>query len=176
MEIEFEAKVLDINVADIQKKLEDLGARKEPEVLMRRWIFDNNLSTSDDIERWLRLRDDGNKVTLTYKHHHGSGICDTEELEVEVVDFDRTAEILSKFFRNIYYQENKRIIFKLKDVEFCIDFWPKIPAYLEVESSSEKKVKEGLALLGLKSDSNLSVRDIYFKYGVDLHSFKELKF
>ncbi|MCX6708662.1 MAG: adenylate cyclase [Candidatus Woesearchaeota archaeon] len=175
MQIEFEAKVLDIDVAEIQKKLEKLGAKKEPEVLMRRWIFDNH-NPSDDKEEWLRLRDDGKKVTLTYKHHHGCGVCDTEELEVEVVDFEKTAEILSNFFKNKYYQENKRIVFNLKDIEFCIDSWPKIPPYLEVESSSEKKVKEGLALLDLKSDSNLSVRNIYFKYGVDLHSFKELKF
>jgi len=175
MQIEFEAKVLDIDVAGIQKKLEKLGAKKEPEVLMRRWIFDN-LPPSEDKEEWLRLRDDGKKVTLTYKHHRGCGVCDTEEIEVEVVDFEGTAEILSKFFKNRYYQENKRIVFKLKDIEFCIDSWPKIPPYLEVESSSEKKVKEGLALLGLKSDSNPSVREIYFRYGVDLHSFKELKF
>ena len=175
MEIEFEVKVLEINVAGIQKKLESLGARKEPEVLMRRWIFDN-LDPDKEKEEWLRLRDDGKKVTLTYKHHRGCGVCDTEELEVDVVDFEKTAEILSHFFKNKYYQENKRIIFRLGDIVFCIDSWPKIPPYLEVESSSEEKVKEGLDWLNLKSGSNPSVRDIYFKYGIDLHSFKELKF
>ncbi|MBW3016626.1 CYTH domain-containing protein [Candidatus Woesearchaeota archaeon] len=175
MQIEFEVKVLDINVDEVQQNLEKLGAVKEPEVLMRRWIFDN-LDPANFKEEWLRLRDDGKKVTLTYKHHHGCGVCDTEELEVEVVDFDKTAEILSKFFSNQYYQENKRTVFKLNGIEFCIDFWPKIPAYLEVESSSEEKVKEGLKLLGIKKASNPSVREVYLKYGIDIHSFKELKF
>lgn len=172
---EFETKVLDIDGAEIAKKLLGLGAEKKPEVLMKRWVFDIDPSKDE----WLRLRDDGHKVTLTYKCKSGFGIDQTEEIEVVVGDFQKTGQILSKLeFKGKYYQENKRTAFRLKDIEFTIDSWPKIPPYLEVESSSEEKVKEGLVLLGLenKDAGNLTVKEVYFRYKLDLHSFGELKF
>jgi adenylate cyclase, class 2 len=171
---EFEAHVLDIGVEEIKKKLKVLGAKEEPETLMKRWVFDMGKEGE-----WIRLRHDGKKTTITYKHKSGSKISETEEIEIEVGDFDKTAEILSKLdFKNIYYQENKRHLFKLKDIEFSIDTWPKIPSHLEVESSSEEKVHEGLKLLGLegKDVGNLGIKDIYKKYGIDIHSFKRLTF
>jgi len=172
---EFETKVLDIDVAEITRKLLELGAKKYSEVLMKRWVFDIDPSKDE----WLRLRDDGQKITLTYKCKSGFGIDQTEEIEVEIGDFQKTAEILSRLnFKGKYYQENKRIAFRLGDIEFTIDSWPKIPPYLEVESSDEEKVKEGLALLGLenKDAGNLTVKEVYLRYGLDLHSFEELKF
>lgn len=172
---EFETKVLDINVLEIEKKLLNLRAKKQPEVLMKRWVFDINPSCYE----WARLRDNENKTTLTYKKKTGFGVGQTKEIEIEVNDFKKTAEILSKLpFKGKYYQENKRTLFCLKDIEFMIDSWPKIPTYLEIESLSEKKVKQGLSLLGLegKDIGNLSVKDVYLKYGIDLHLFKELRF
>lgn len=172
---EFETKVLDIDVTEIENKLKKLNAKVRPEVLMRRWVFDIDLSKSE----WIRLRDDGKKATITYKCKTGTGIGDTEEIEVETANFEKTAEILSKLkFKDKYYQENKRKLFILDDIEFSIDSWPKIPPYLEIESNNEKKVKKGLALLNLenKDAGDLSVKDTYKRYGIDLHSFKELKF
>lgn len=172
---EFETKVLDIDVKNIKDKLVNIGAKEKPEILMRRWVFDIDPSK----ERWIRLRDDGEKITITYKCKTGSGISETEEIEVEVFDFENTAEILSKLkFQSKYYQENKRKLFIFDDVEFAIDSWPKIPTYLEIESYSEKKVKDGLDLLNLKNKDigNISVKNVYSKYKIDLHSFKELKF
>jgi adenylate cyclase, class 2 len=176
---EFEAHVLDINIEEISKKLRSFGAEEESEVLMKRWVFIIN----DETNEWIRLRDNGKTITLTYKCKKGQGISETEELEVEVEDFEKTAKILSKLdFKNSYYQENKRHLFKLKrdadDIEFCIDTWPKIPPHLEVESSSEEKVLEGLKMLGLegKDKGNISIKEIYKIYGIDIHSFKVLKF
>ena len=175
MDLEFETKVLDINIKTIEKKLTKLKAKKEAEVTMKRWVFDID-STKDE---FMRLRDEGKKVTLTYKRKTGSGISETEEIEVEISHFEKAAEILSKLkFNNKYYQENKRKIFKLRGIEFAIDTWPKIPAYLEIESYNENKVKEGLALLNLdgKDVGNITVTKVYQKYGIDLSHFKELRF
>lgn len=172
---EFETKVLDIDVKDIDEKLAKLGAQKEPEVLMRRWVFDIDPSKDE----WIRLRHNGKKATVTYKCKSGFGISQTEEIEVEVSDFDKAAQILSKLtFKGTYYQENKRRTYNLKGIVFTIDSWPKIPALLEVEADSEEKVKEGLTLLGLegKDVGNMTNKAVYTSYGLDLHSFKELKF
>ncbi|MBI2530578.1 MAG: class IV adenylate cyclase [Candidatus Diapherotrites archaeon] len=175
MTTEFETKVLDIDVAEIERKLLALGAKREPEVLMKRWIFDIDPSKDE----WIRLRDNGHKTTITYKCKSGSGISETEEMEVEVGNFEKAAEILSKLeFKGKYYQESKRVLFKFRDIEFTIDTWPKLPSYLEIESSSEERVKEGLTMLKLqnKDVGNLSIKGIYSRYGIDLHSFKSIKF
>lgn len=173
---EYETKVLEVNVSEIKKKLRSLGAKeKHKEVLMRRWVFDIGSKNSE----WIRLRDDGKSITLTYKRKNGSAISETEEIEIAVSNFEEAAQILMKLkFKNKYYQENKRITFILNDIQFMIDTWPMIPVYLEVESSSENKVQAGLKLLGLDgSDAgNLSSEEVYSRYGISLHKFKVLKF
>jgi len=110
----------------------------------------------------------------------GTGISETEEEEIEVSDFDTTAKILSKLkgFEGQYYQENKRHKFVLGELEFTIDTWSKIPTILEIEGKNEEMVKEGLKLLGLENVENAhyGLLNIYSKYGIDLHSFKEIRF
>jgi len=173
---EYETKVLEINANKIRKKLKKMGAKKIFNKVMRRWVFDLNIKGGD----WIRVRDTGHHVTLTYKcRKKGKRIDNTEEIEVHVSNFEDVVRILSKLkFRGCYYQENRREMYKLDGIEFCIDTWPKIPTYLEVESANEKKVKQGLKMLGLdgKDIGNISVWDVYSKYGIDLHSFKNLCF
>ncbi len=176
---EFETTVLDINPDEIRAKLRKLGAIEKPERLMRRWVFDIKNRNHTAISTWIRLRDNGQDVTLTYKKRTGTKIGSTQEIEVNVDDFDKTVEILSKInFYRTFYQENRRQIFTLDDIEFSIDTWPKIPPYLEIEATSIERVQEGLAMLKLekKDIGDGDVREIYSRYGVDLHSLKILKF
>lgn len=174
---EYEVKVLGISPLDIIQKLRKLGAEETAEVLMRRYVFD----FSEGVIEWLRLRDDGNKVTLSYKHKEKGNIKvgRTIEIETEVVDFDKTALILKKLpFKAIYYQENRRHLFTIDGIEFSIDSWPKIAPYLEVESTSKARINQGLKLLGLEGQDcgDKDIVEIYDESGVDLHSFLELKF
>lgn len=131
---------------------------------------------------WLRLRTNGTKTTLAYKHKiiGNTAIGKTVEIETEVIDFDKTAEILKKIpFKRVLYQENKTHIFDLNDIEFSIDTWPELGTYLEIESENLEKVQEGLRLLGLegKDVGAKDVTDIYVeKTGFDPNSVPELKF
>lgn len=175
---EFETKVLDINIEEIVKKLRELGAKESPEVLLRRFVFDME---SDNAE-WLRLRTNGTKTTLAYKHKIIGNIAigKTIEIETDIADFDKTSQILSKIpFKRVLYQENKTHIFHLNDIEFSIDTWPQLGSYLEIESTSIEKVQEGLRLLGLagKDIGDKDISEIYIeKVGFDLNSVSELKF
>ncbi|EKE27125.1 MAG: hypothetical protein ACD_4C00032G0003 [uncultured bacterium (gcode 4)] len=175
MAIEYEVQVLDIDVVKVINKLEEIWAEFISENFMKRWVFTMN----DETQEWIRLRDNWDKVTVTYKKRWSTEIWKTEEIEIVVDDFENTAEILNKLnFLDKYYQENKRTVYKLDDMEFCIDSWPKIPTYLEIESDNEEKVKEWLKLLWLESHvywDFWSIR-IYEKYWLDIHSFKTLKF
>ncbi len=175
---EFETKVLNINVTEIEEKVEKSWAKvTEDTTLMKRRVF--NSKSHDGQGKRFRLRKKWEKTTLTYKERWGTEIWSTHELEVEIEDFDTMAEILKKIKREVMlYQENKRKVYMVNDIEFCIDSRPKIPTYLEIESTNIEKVKKWLALLWLtgKDEWDLGVIETYTKYGIDLHRYPILKF
>lgn len=190
MAIEFETQVLDINKDEIANKMRQLGALEVPEVFQRRFIYDIKCLNSEtpNMGEWIRLREvrssvngvDKIKAELTYKNRQGIGMDQTTEYEVEVSDFKEADKIIRaiNFTSSIYYQENRRHKFILNNVEFCLDTWPQIPCFLEIEGKSEAAVKDGLALLGLtgKDAGHIGTINIYQRYGIDLHQHKELKF
>lgn len=177
MKTEYEIRVLEINKEEIIKKLENLGAVKKGEFEQRRYVYDLK-----PIEKgkWIRLRTNGKKTTLTYKDIVSNTIDGTKELEIEVDDFDRTNEFLERIgFASRSYQENLRIQYILNGVEIDIDSWPLIPTYVEIEGSSEKEVIETQNLLNIDTTklTTLNCDDIYRQiYGIDISKKKELKF
>ena len=175
---EYETKVVDFDLQDVLRKLSVLGAKETSEILLKRWVFDFSGKTE---ATWLRLRSVGEKSYLAFKKKpkRNTVVGVTKEIEVEVQDFEKMYQILSKVpFDKLFYQENKRHRFELDGIEFCIDTWPNLPPYLEIESDSEEKLKEGLKMLGLegKDIGDKDVKVIYEEAGIDLHSFSELKF
>ena len=179
MNKEYETQVLEINSEEIINKLRELGAKEYPEVFQKRKVFDILCLEEEGIGEWVRLRQTNDKTTLTYKKRMNIEIDGTEEVEIEVDDFEKTAALLSRLkWTGKWYQENKRIKFVLNDIEFTLDKWPMIPIFLEVESSSKEKVNEGLKMLNLegKDSGHLGLIKIYRKYGKEIHDYKELKF
>ena len=176
MNTEIEVKILNIDVEAIKIKLDELGAKKVAERNMRRNIYSIIPGKKNP---WIRLRDEGDKVTLAYKHVMDDGIDGTRESEIIVDDFDKTDIILNKlgFFKSLY-QENKRISYILDGVEVELDFWPKIPAYIEIEGKSVEEVERVVKLLGftLEQTTSINTRYVYEKHGIDIEKLKELKF
>ncbi len=100
---------------------------------MKRRVFDIEAHKGGS-GKWFRLRERAGKTTLTYKERSGIEIGDTKEIEVEVGNFEDMATILQQLEWNVTaYQENKRTLYVLDNVEMCIDSRPKIPAFLEIE-------------------------------------------
>ena len=175
---EFECTLLDVNVCDFEKKLLHAGAKKIGEYLQKRYIYDFN---PVDDNKWLRLRTNGEKVTLTIKKLENKfSIGGTKELEIEVSDFEKTNMILNELgYRYRNYQENRRITYILNEVEIDIDFWPMIPPYVEIEGKREKKVNEIIELLKLDREkiTTYDVTSIYNEiYNIDILKIKELRF
>ncbi|MEI6498336.1 MAG: hypothetical protein WCO23_00025 [bacterium] len=178
MNTEFETQILNADVIKIAERLRALGAIEMPEKFQKRWVFD--LASSDDHRSWVRLRTDGEKTKICYKEKYNANMDGTKELEIEVDDFDKAYEIISKlnFYNDLYYQEDKATLFYLNDIEFKIDYWPMIPPVLEIEAKSSEKVAEGLKLLDLegKEFGHHGYVQIFKEYGIDLHKHKILKF
>ena len=85
MAIEFEAKFLNINTSSSVRRLAELGAKKEfSERLMKRCVFDLPKLQQGKENAWLRLRDEGEKITATFKNAHSKSLGGMEEIEIVV--------------------------------------------------------------------------------------------
>ena len=175
MHTEYEVRILEINVDSIKKKLDEVGATFEWDRVQRRYVYDFIPKVDS---KWIRLRTNSIKSTLTIKDLVTSKIDGTRELEVEVSDFDNTNKILEELgYTPRNYQENRRIQYKLDGVEIDIDYWPMIPTYLEIEGSSEEEVYKIVEKLGYKLEDTTTrdVEGIYNDYGHDVMEIKDLR-
>src|SRR3989344_202833 len=151
MDIEYEVKFTNVNKDKVRNKLASLGAKLiRGEFLQKRTVF--FLPSGHEVEGgWLRVRDEGNKVTMTFKVVKGKNIQDQMETTLVVDDFEKAKRFLTDIGCVAKsYQENKRELWILDGVEITIDEWPFVHPYVEVEGRSENEVKEVSAKLGFK--------------------------
>lgn len=177
MHIEYECRVLEINKEEFITKLEKLGAIKVGEYFQKRFVYDFNPIVSN---KWIRLRTNGKRTTLTIKELTNKTVDGTKELEIEVSDFDDTNKILNELgyiARN--YQENKRITYMFDDIEIDIDTWPLIPTYVEIEGKNKECIDNFIKKLSIckKNITFLDVTSIYNEiYNIDILGITELRF
>lgn len=165
MKTEIEAKFPDVDADVLRSVLKKNGAKLEHlEVLMRRKNFDYSDGRLDKIGGWIRVRDEGDKVTLSYKQLDDRTLHGTKEVNVVVDDFDKTCQFLESIGMVAKaYQETKREKWNYKDVEVTIDTWPWVPTFVELEGPTEEIVKNVASGLGFdwKNAMHGSVETIY---------------
>lgn len=174
--IEYELRVLDIDPRDIKSKLKKLNARHIAERRYRRHVFETIPSTKGV---WVRLRTDGETTTLAVKQISTDKVDGTKEWETKVDDFDTVLDMLHKIgLRSKGYQENNRSEYELEGAQVCIDTWPKIPAYLEIEAQDVPTIEECAKKLGFKKSelTGMNNEKIYKKYGIDISIEADLSF
>ena len=175
---ENEIKILGIDVSDITARLGESGFEVSRELFFRRVIY--NVIPQNPNE-WIRLRTDGEYTTLTYKKFLGDLIDGVEEVEVEVASFDQFRILLGRAgLKEKSYQENRRVLFRssTNPLEVSIDFWPKIPPYLEIEGESPTAVEAAVTGFKLEQHERTSATTeaVYSRYGIDLASIRVLTF
>ena len=167
MNNEIEAQFLDINKTKIRKQLKDIGATLvKPEVLMRRTVFFTGKHS------FARVRDEGDKIVMTYKNvSDDHSILGTKEVNITVNDYDDAILLLQGCGLPVKArQETKREIWTLGKVEICIDTWPWIPTFIEIEGPSEKLVWDTAKKLGFtKEQAKFGSVDTTYQhyYGID---------
>ncbi|MEK7478065.1 MAG: hypothetical protein AAB645_01700 [Patescibacteria group bacterium] len=143
MKNEVEATFLSVDKDSIRAKLKDAGFKLEtPEYMMRRKTFDFS-QIAPGRNKWGRVRQESNKVTMTIKEVRGSGINDTYEVELIVNDFNIAADFFEAC--NIpakAFQENMREVWMRDGIEMTIDTWPGLNPFIEIEGANEKIVRE----------------------------------
>ena len=182
---EIEVKFLDIDKDKIEKDLKNLGAVLVGQFDYRLKPYDfPDLKLSKERNAWVRLRDEGKRVTLSYKERLGVGdnpLKDQgmKEIEVEVSDFDDTSKLLEEIgLAPKVYEERKRTRYTLDGVECDIDEWPLIPPYIELEGDTIEEIKEISDKLGFKWEDHVvcSALQVLHNYGVNPHDYSVFTF
>lgn len=184
METEIEAKWLNIDHQEFRERLQAAGATLvRPERLMTRRVFDFPDGKLEKVGGWVRVRNEGDKVTMSYKQLNDRTVHGTKEVTVIVSDFNTACSFLESIgLTSNSYQETKRESWKLNDAEIELDTWPWIPGFVEIEAKSESTLKDAAAKLGLAFDKALhgsvetAYQAVYDVSEEEIDSWQEITF
>lgn len=172
MDIEYEATFINVDKNEIRDRLKKAGATLiKPDFLQKRNVFE--LPIGHEITGgWLRVRDEQDKITMSLKVVNGDKIEDQKEICLKIDNFSEGVKFLESIgCKPKAYQESRRELWVLDEVEITIDEWPFLEPYVEVEGKSEEKVKEVSSKLDFDYNTALfcSVDVLYNKkYGTPL--------
>jgi adenylate cyclase class 2 len=166
MQTEIEVKFLEINPDQIRSRLKKAGAELvAPERLMRRRNFESPFMLSKNA--WVRVRDESGRITMTYKQTNDLTVSGTQEVNLEVDDFDAARNFLKEVgLAEKGYQETKRESWLLDGVHLEIDTWPWLKPIIELEGESEQSLHEVASKLDLPWHHHLAsdITLVYQKY------------
>lgn len=148
MNTEIEAKFVQVDHNDIRNRLKALDAICEQPMRDMRRV------TIDSIEMkvknaFVRIRDQGDKITVTYKQFDSLSLHGAKEIELTVDNFDNAVALFKEIgLPHHSHQESLRETWKLGCVEIALDEWPWLDPYIEIEGPNEEIVKYVATQLG----------------------------
>lgn len=171
--IEKEIKILDVNVEELQKKLEKIGAKK---------VFDDDriitaIDTEDkhflkEEDKLIRITEEGNtKITM---HVNQSNPDIKREIKFKTSGLKETKDFFIELgLKPISKVKAHRISYELEEIDFDIDFFPVIPPFLEIDTKNITEmgytVESLIEALGLKDNKIviMGTEDIHKLYNID---------
>jgi len=152
MQTEIEAKFINQNHDRIRAKLEALGAKC---VMAERIMIRENYDFPDKrlaIKQsgWVRIRDEGDKITLSYKQSDDASILGTQEVNLVINSFEEAQLFLKAIgiTRLKAHQETKRESWLINGTSVELDTWPWLQPFVEIEANSEENLLKTADLLG----------------------------
>ena len=153
--IEYEGRILDINPEEIRQKVKSLGGKlKAPLTLYRRSVF-----KLCDVQRgFVRVRDEGDKITMTAKIFKNPDFPEEYELQIKET-FEKGQEFLRalNLTEKAYHETIREKWFiprrKGSNNELCeltIDYIPGLPPYTEIECKTQADLRRACKLLDFK--------------------------
>ena len=155
MQNEIEAKYLHVDFAVVRRKLKQTGAHcTQPMFTMKRTTYDTPDRQLAKKHGWIRLRQEQGKISLVYKQVDAYDIDKVFEAAVAVDNY----ESAQGFLRACGFEEKsqavtRREIWKLGEVEICLDEWPWLDSYIEIEGPNESAVQSVAEALGFTWDN-----------------------
>lgn len=139
---EIEAIFINIDKDAVRSRLKKIGANLiKKERLQKRINYDFNDKSLARKQGWVRLRDEGENIRLSYKQMDERSIDGMKEVSITVGDFENADLFLNNIGLNKKsYQETLRESWVFSGVEIDIDTWPWINPFIEIEGESEEEV------------------------------------
>jgi adenylate cyclase class 2 len=158
MQTEIECKFLNVDYDEVRKHLKAAGAVcDQPMRLMRRKTYDyQDNRLNNEYNGWVRVRDEGDKITLSYKQLNDRTLHGTKEITLIVDDY-KVADgfLLAIGLEQKSYQETKRESWHLGNVQIELDEWPWIKPTVEIEGPNESAVRETAEKIGFNFEEAL---------------------
>ena len=152
MEVEYEARFLEIDRDEIINKIKALGGiLKQSKTVYKRAVF----KLCDSNTGFVRVRDEGDKVTLTAKIYKDPKFPQEYELQIKDGFENGQAFLQALNLTEKAYHETMREKWRIpfgKKYELCevaIDYIPGLPMYAEVECKTLQDLNKSIKLLGL---------------------------
>ena len=166
MSLEYEYQYYMHDKKKIIPLLKSIGAKKKGAFLFRVMVFKHPL---DESNSYLRVRDEGHRITMTYKTNTNKEF--PLENEIIINDFDSGCNILLGIgATKLFYYEKIREIWEHNDAEVVFDTAPGRPEIMEIESPTKKQLNKFAIKLELEPHSDTLV-DLYKEaYGISLNN------
>ncbi len=166
---EIEVKILEVNPAEIRKKLKALGAQKFFDGEVHAIYLDTPDKSIKKSDMVLRVRTAGDRVELCVKGKREKSVFKkSEEIEVTTSSFKDTLAILEMLgFHPWHESRRRRECYRLNNIKFDMDHYKTMPSFLEVEAPTEKEVETYVKKLGftMKQTTNMTAHGVeeYYK-------------
>lgn len=175
--VENEAKILEIDLNSVIKKIEENNGKK---------IFQGNLfmifldtedgkirKNSNNLRIRLKENEINNEkiteVTLKGRAFQKGSIKSVMEYEFNSDSFEKTLELFEKLGYNIISKIKKyRISYEFENTTVEIDKYEGIPHFLEIESTDNEKIINCAKLLGFQENmlKSWSMKELFKHYGI----------
>lgn len=175
--MEYEIKVLDIDVNTMRKKLKSIGCKR----IHKAKMFKRNVYhlCDKELNGFARVRDEGTNVTMTVKIKKHDKYPHETEVSINE-DFDKAGAFMESLgVEQKSFQESIREKYSHPLAhEITIDDIPGIPTYMEIDCVSEKNLNKLILLLGVdKEKTKTGSFDVQFDdyYGIAKNDFNKMK-
>ena len=146
MPIEYEYQFSNYDKPKLIKEMKQLGAKKKGEYLFRVNVFYHPNKIEDT---YIRVRDEGFRITMTYKYQPLNKFADENEIIID--DFDEAITILNNLgCKTKYYYEKIREIWNLENCEVVFDTIPCNPEIMEIEAVKKRDLTRLIKTLDLE--------------------------
>ena len=146
MPIEYEYQFRNYDKSKLIKEMKQLGAKKKGDYLFRVNVFEHPNKIDDT---YIRVRDEGFRITMTYKYQPLNKFADENEIIID--DFDEAITILNNLgCKTKYYYEKIREIWNLDNCEVVFDTIPCNPEIMEIEAVKKRDLTRLIKILDLE--------------------------
>ena len=176
--LEKEIKILDINLDEVCKKIEDLWGKRTFDGVIHDVYYDfpddGKKHKMEDNKRMFRVRKKWEIHLYTIKNKRKDveeveNVVAKDEHEMEITDVESFTEVLERYWMIKTREKMKhRISYQLAWAEFDIDKYEGIPTILEIEEDSDKSIEFWVKRLELEDYEQLLwwSRKLFKHYGI----------